>query len=497
MKLGSKARIECIKRIDFGEIDGDGDPHLEKYFLDDNYWDKIINNKAFFVIGKKGTGKSSIYRMIEKQAIEQGHIIKNADFGEFPFHRLLELDDESFSTPNQYQSIWKNLILNMMAQKIAELDIVGNCYFDEIKEYVNTCIGRNIVDLHKEIIRHTVKQNGLINFHGFSFGGENERSITLGNGSNNITQINSTLFDLIINFLMTGSYDKKLIIQFDRLDDNYNQYQKLEQYYNSIISLFKVVYRINQEFRARDIENAKIVIYLRSDIYRELSKRDAESARWDDFKVFINWAIINRSDWENPKLLQMINKRIHASLDSFGIHQSFNEIFDLNGIHLTDDRTNEEVYDLFKYIINRTLHRPRDLVKFCKCIQLEVKNTDLFTFNTIKNAEKTYSDWFLNQEIANEINPVLKNTESLHEMMKLVGSKPFSLTDFHTRYKAVAQILLPAEDLAFYLYSVGIIENIEDFNGQTRFRSSYRNQGKLDRNMKMIIHPAVWKGLNV
>ena len=46
--------IEKIKKIDFGEIDGYGDPNLEKYFLDNGYWDKIIDGKVFLSLEKKG-----------------------------------------------------------------------------------------------------------------------------------------------------------------------------------------------------------------------------------------------------------------------------------------------------------------------------------------------------------------------------------------------------------------------------------------------------------
>ena len=108
-------RVELLKKIDFGDIDGYGDPKLDKYFLDNDYWDKVINQTTYFIIGKKGTGKSSIYRMIKEQGISRGTIVDNRDFGDFPFEKLLQLDDNSFAKPNQYQSIWKNLILNIFA----------------------------------------------------------------------------------------------------------------------------------------------------------------------------------------------------------------------------------------------------------------------------------------------------------------------------------------------------------------------------------------------
>ena len=138
--------IQMIQKIDFGEIDGYGDPNLVKYFIDDNYWDSIVNGKVFFVAGKKGTGKSSIYKAIENMAHTEGGLISNTDFGEFPFQKLLQLSDDSFSAPNQYQTVWKNMILQLFAKLIASLnDEMDNPYFHEIKDFVSSCIGNSVV----------------------------------------------------------------------------------------------------------------------------------------------------------------------------------------------------------------------------------------------------------------------------------------------------------------------------------------------------------------
>jgi len=73
----------------------------------------VVEDKVYFVIGRKGTGKSSIYRMIAEFGATQGYIVENKDFGDFPFERLLKLEDTNFPKPNQYQTIWKNIILSV------------------------------------------------------------------------------------------------------------------------------------------------------------------------------------------------------------------------------------------------------------------------------------------------------------------------------------------------------------------------------------------------
>lgn len=347
--------------------------------------------------------------------------------------------------------------------------------------------------MHKEIITRTTKVGGGLSCDFLNGNYEAEKALSIGSGNNNISMINSSLKKLIIDYFTTCTEDQRIIIQFDRLDDNYNQYQNIEQYYHAIISLFKVVYQLNQEFRSRNISNAKVVLYLRSDILKELGKRDAESARWDDFCVTINWAIVNRDEWQYSNLLKMLNKRIYASLHRDDV--KFETLFDNDDINLMSIKGRK--YDVFQYMVERTMHRPRDLIQFCKYVQKETKESNDLYFRTIKNGEKDYCYWLVNSELANEINPILKNTEPVYELLRLSGKRPFSISDFNSRYRSIHGIEMPCEDLLYYLYDVGILQNIDVSCRPAKHRSSYRNKGRLDRNMELIIHTGVWIGINV
>ena len=147
-------------------------------------------------------------------------------------------------------------------------------------------------------------------------------------------------------------------------------------------------------------------------------------------------------------------------------------------------------------MVEKTMHRPRDLIQFCKYVQKESEETGTLYFRTIKNAEKSYGYWLVNSELANEINPILKSTDTLYELLKLLGSRPFSLSDFYERYKSSKFNEMEKDELAYYLYDVGIFQNIDMTQHPARFRTSFRNRGKLDRNMKIVIHPGVWTGIN-
>ncbi|MBP5592261.1 hypothetical protein J6Y50_10465 [bacterium] len=486
---------DLIRKIDFGEIDGYGDPNLEKYFLDNGYWEQIIDDKVFFVVGKKGTGKSSIYRMIERESLNKGCIVVNKDFGEFPFEKLLKLNDESFAKPNQYQTIWKNVIFDLFVQAIAKLPNEDNCYYDEIKEY-NSMYLENAVELHKDIISKTIKKEGNLFFNGFfnlTAGRENARTYKYNDG--NITAVNASLNDLIINYFLTCNSDRKVIVQFDRLDDNYNQYQDLEEYYQAMISLFKVVYNFNQSLRSKKIFNAKVILYIRSDIMRAMASRDAESARWDGFRIDLNWNVNNMREIYKSDLYRMVEKRIQTSCDELS-DKSFKDVFYVPS-HVYFDGTKR---DLFRALVLQTLFRPRDLINLLKTLQKEIDKSRTFNDQVYKETLKKYANWLVNTEIANEINPVLREDyKYVIELLRLCGSRDLSVTTFTERYNAVKHNfkLSPLELLEF-LYSVGIIENTwKDKTGKPMHRSIFRNEGDFDRNLQLKIIPAVWSGLTV
>lgn len=87
-----------------------------------------------------------------------------------------------------------------------------------------------------------VKSQGSLLAHGVGVGVEKGVQCDFRYNEGNITTINSTLSRLLENYFITTASEAKIVILFDRLDDNYNQYQDLEEYYQAIISLFKAVY---------------------------------------------------------------------------------------------------------------------------------------------------------------------------------------------------------------------------------------------------------------
>lgn len=493
MANGNKIK-DMLDKIDFGDIDGLYDRNLSQYFLDENYWDKLIEKDVFYVIGRKGTGKSAIYNWIHKQQNEKSALISNLSFKEFPFEKLLKLTDDDFSKPNQYQSIWRNIILSEIARLII-LDQQNevNDNYKILQEYVEYTFGEDIVDLHKQITMSTEKTTTGLTYR-VNLNSESSKTKNFDDGIHNITRINRMLEKNITDYLNVNGINK-YIIQFDQLDDNYTSYSNSKEYFQCIISLFKTVYDIDQTFRVANIP-AKTILYLRSDIFYSINNVDAESARWDQYKLDLNWSIINKSDWNNPKLLQLINKRIVTSLNNLEQDVNpFDKVFNNEIIKLKDG---EKIQDIFKYMIFRTFHRPRDMVQFCLKIQEQMRNTGDFYFRTIKDAEKDYSLWLLS-ELKNELSPKIKELDTLYEFLRQFGSKIFSMNDFKIKYRKYKDVIeFEPEDLLRLLYTFGIIYNINNNPNNFQMFSIIRNDRSVfNRDLKIQLHPGYYKGLHI
>ncbi len=485
--------ITALLNTDFGNPDGLYDENLENYFYDQNYWRDLVDGKTYFVIGRKGTGKSAIYNWIYNRQADKGILISNLSFKEFPFEKLLKLNDDDFSRPNQYQSIWKNIILSEFAKQIIldEKSQLASDDYKELKQFVEFKFGRNLRDLHAQITSNTTKTEFGLQFKGIGPKSISEYSVGLGDGLNNISEINTRLENLIFGVLNNNT--RAYLIQFDQLDDNYTFYIDNKKYFESLISLFKVVYSLNSQLKKIQ-SKAKIITYLRSDIFYQFDSHDPDSAKFDYHTYRLNWSIINKNDWENPTLLQLMNVRIENSINELSGKGSFTYIFNPKFLKLYENR---KQIDPFKYIIHRTFHRPRDIIQFCIKIKQEAFETNKLDYETIKAAEKNYSTWLI-EELTNEIAPVIPSTKTLFTFLRTLGTQPFTNKEFTDSFLAGRNknINKSPQALLRYLYELGIISNI-NFSSRVELFSIIRNEkSSYEPKMKAILHSGLLKGLH-
>ena len=276
-----------------------------RYFFHIEESQKILNGDKFYIIGRKGSGKSAISQYIlnlcqQENAAEKRIYTEQLSFKNFPFNDLYALQNGKYTQPNQYITIWKYIIYSCICRLMVQNDRINS---DLRKVLQNLYPPTTIKSLARLIDNWTTKEFGIQ---------------VLGSGGNikidkmskfqSLSWIEKTniLEDIIDEYIDDSNY----YIVFDELDEDYRNFessQERSQYIYLITSLFKAVQDIKSIFKDRKQVICPIV-FLRDDIY--LLIKDTDKNKWGDFKIAL--------EWDEEKLRAMLAYRISKAIDEKG-----------------------------------------------------------------------------------------------------------------------------------------------------------------------------------
>ena len=95
----------------------------DRYFWHVREVDQIARGEKYFVIGRKGSGKTAICEYFNRQ---QRHDVfaEKLSFKNFPFNELYSHNNLRFTPPNQYITIWKYLIYSTVCRLLLRNEAV-------------------------------------------------------------------------------------------------------------------------------------------------------------------------------------------------------------------------------------------------------------------------------------------------------------------------------------------------------------------------------------
>jgi ABC-type dipeptide/oligopeptide/nickel transport system ATPase subunit len=95
-----------------------------RYFFHIEESAKILNGERFYVIGRKGSGKSAIGEYIlnlNKARQDNFNVFaEKLSFKNFPFNDLYALENSKYTHPNQYITIWKYIIYSSICRLMVQ-----------------------------------------------------------------------------------------------------------------------------------------------------------------------------------------------------------------------------------------------------------------------------------------------------------------------------------------------------------------------------------------
>lgn len=472
-------RIEMIRNVNGWKLDAKHD-ELGKYFYHVEQEKEIRNGEKSFVIGRKGTGKTALSEHIG--GLKQYDLFtQKLTFKNFPFNELYSLDNNNYTRPNQYISLWKYLIYS----SICRMMIQNNNVDEDVRSTLSEVYGseNSINNLKRSIKKWIAKEFSL--------------SIAGAGGKLSLDRSEQTWIDRldVLEEVIDDYIDDSLyFIVFDELDEDYKNIVELGQqtdYMSLVTSLFKAVQDIRSTFN-NGRSRIRPVVFLRDDIYDLIL--DPDKNKWEDFRVDLDWNL-----GRLKKLLAFrISKAAAPDKESLPFEKAWDLLFENTPVGIgTKAKKKVPVFD---YVTRSTQHRPRDYVRYLQvsASQALELGQDIITADIVKKVDKGFSN-YLKNELVDEIHGVLPDILEIFGVISEIRKWVFSIDEFREIYSdRLEKGFLQTRDPDFVLRILFHFSVIGNQAGVGVHFFRYTNkEAQFNFKEKIVVHRGLFKALQI
>ena len=217
--------MNLLKSInDFGAIDAENDKRLIEYFYHTPIIDELLGYKKSIIIGRKGSGKTAIYKFLQSK---KGNHFSALLFEDYPWKLHDKFKNTIVSERESFVSSWKFYFYIEIFKRIIAVkkEITDKKILKEIRKlerWIKKNWGSPRFD-HKEVMApHKIKYNFTINpqIMGNSLGSVSRDLDTNDNTSGTLSEYNKK-FDYILRRLIKF-LPNAIFLAFDELDLAYD-----------------------------------------------------------------------------------------------------------------------------------------------------------------------------------------------------------------------------------------------------------------------------------
>ena len=293
------------------EVSAETDTELQEYFLLTPELEKIINSKYWLLLGRKGTGKTAIYKYLEKSeplAINN-NIVVSLNFKDYPWpaHKLYK---ESISGElSAYQKSWRFLFFVKLISKLIDVKEKNSESLSKelkwAKKYIEKIFGNPDPTIMEVLFSKLARIKKLagpgldVEETSFNVGEVSFDDVAENKELQSTLRSNAfTLLSYFENIFKNNVGDKRFLIILDQLDENWLT-GEIDEYSKVLINLINVCRNISIDESLK--KNLKVIPFLRTDIYDTLRFNDKN-------KLYQDSAIV--ISWENDSLDTMFFERV-------------------------------------------------------------------------------------------------------------------------------------------------------------------------------------------
>jgi len=471
--------VQTTKGFYFGSAEAEGENVSGSSLLDyfEDYLDILeqLQTGRFIFTGRKGVGKSAIAKFIhDKSEHTADSFAKLLRINDFEIEKIIQLPVEE---GNKERLIFEWLILvNIVKLIIANGNGEYTDEFKKLKKFLDINAGIVNIDNY-QLVGGEKSKGGEVNFAMLKpvFGSvfKNYFNIKIDKAPfykliPPLKEILKIILDYDIN------KDVEFWLLFDDLDINFDL--RNEKDTNKIMELIRISKIYNNEVFKNN--KAKILIFLREDIRNNIITKYADSAKtFTTYEININW--YNEKKEDEIPLKQLADRRIRLNFEKHGIpcgENPWSDLFDFGKCYQAyySGKTS------FKYILDFTFYRPRDIITFLSLMTYESYQYPINDEN-VKKLLKKYIDINID-EIKSELKLFFTDNEISQIFKTLFQSVANSYSDM-----SVIEFKSEIQKLNFSLDTDTVFEILSEYyliafrNDRGNLFYTYRDKSALDK----------------
>ncbi|OXA85487.1 P-loop ATPase, Sll1717 family [Flavobacterium hercynium] len=458
-----------------GELTGNSKMKLGEIFGDYLNVFPELQTEKFVITGRKGAGKSAIAEYIYFTAGNDANVfcdfIKTRDFDS---QKIVQIGKEN-GLKIEEKLLFEWLILTKLTKLlITDQSIKNNNESKDLRQFLDRNSG--LIDIKSYEISEIVKNNELqVNIEYFkrAFTSLFKKSTNIKEHKAPFYKILPHLNQVVIKLLKENFKKNEFILIFDDLDIGFKEND--EHTIESITNILRVAKDYNIDFFGKNDLNCKVVILLRDDIKRIVVKYNADTAKlFSSYEIPLTWY-----EHENFKtnentvgLKQLINKRIAINFERENIEYLKNDPW--STLIKTDYQYNGSS---FKYVIEHTFFKPRDLILFFKALPQHAFKIPL-NYNDVQKLLYSYIEEQM-LEVRNELSSIFNPDDITTIFIALKNLKQQQPLEMNDLIEELIELDLQYDPMMtlLHLFNYSLIGNIENIeNGQTMIYFKHREK---------------------
>ena len=383
--------LRALETLDFGDVAAENEiKALDYYFVPTAQYNEARRGHARLIVGRKGTGKTAIFYGLRRAYwTSQDQLVLDLKPEGHQFTKLREAVLSTLSKGLQehvLSAFWTYVLLMEIANKILRDDgryAIRNNQRARAFEEIRLAHGGNPsmeeADFSERLLNVVDKLADTTDTS--VFGNESSERLTGLLYQQEIRNLSSKL----------GTYlrgKKGVWLLIDNLDKGWPVNGAETEDIMILRSLLESTRKLQRSFSKDNIE-FNTVVFIRNDIYEHLLKETSDKGK--DTAVLLEW-----TDLEALK--QLVYRRMLTSVQQESTFES---------LWLSFFQAHVEGEESFSYIVNRTMMRPRDILRLLReCVNVAVnRGHEKVSESDVIQAEKRYSEDQL-QEISFELKDI-------------------------------------------------------------------------------------------